>query len=234
MTLQLFISYLFYAAGFVAILCSLRVFILYLRRERNESRRMKKTYEDIGDVTELFQTMRGIVEQQKQLAREFNEDLDRKMQVVKQVLGQSLNRNEELYEHQRLLTRELETVSLELKSIQRQIEELDDMMQMGRSSERQRRREMPKIRDTESSPEIPANPDKARRAFRALLESKEKEGKISPFPSAEVETEGNEGASLRRKVEECNAKGMSITEIAEQLNLGKGEVRLMLSLKEEQ
>ena len=156
------------------------------------------------------------------------------MQVVKQVLGQSLNRNEELYEQQRLLTRELETVSLELKSIQRQIEELDEMIETGRTSERRRRREMPKIQDTDDIPDAPLNPAKARSAFRTLLASKEKEDKITPFPLTEGESEQNEGASLRHKVEECNAMGLSVTEIAEQLNLGRGEVRLMLSLKEEQ
>ena len=234
MTLQLLISYLFYATGFVAVSCFLLFSIMYWRREHNESRRMKKTHENIGDVTDLFQTMCGIVEQQKQLAREFNEDLDKKMQVVKQVLGQSLNRNEELYEHQRLLTRELETVSLEIKSIQRQIEELDDMMQAGRSFERRKRLDMPKLHDAERLPEIPANPDKARSAFRALLESKEREDKIAPFPPPEKESEEIGASTLRRQIGELSAIGMNISEIAEKLNIGKGEVRLLLSLKDQQ
>ena len=86
MTVKLLISYLLFAASFTAFSCFLLFIILYWRRGLRENRHIKKTYEDIGDVTELFQTMRGIVEQQKQLAGEFNEDLDKKMQVVKQVM----------------------------------------------------------------------------------------------------------------------------------------------------
>jgi hypothetical protein len=237
MTLQLMISYLLYVMGFVSISCFLLFSLMYWKRERDDKRRIAQTHEDIGDVNALFQTMRGIVEQQKQLAAAFNDDLDKKMQMVKQVLGQSLNRNEELYERQRLLTRELETVSLEIKSIQRQVGELDEMIQTGRSFERRKRLTLPNVHDIERIPENPVNPDKARSAFRTLLESQRNTEKEAPFPSADDLLEDGfsaSDASLQRQVEAYHAAGMDVTEIAAKLNIGRGEVRLMLSLKDEQ
>ncbi|MCK5863282.1 MAG: hypothetical protein KAH38_12410, partial [Candidatus Hydrogenedentes bacterium] len=175
--------------------------------------------------------LRGLVEEQKQLAREFSGDVAQKTQVVKQILEQGLKRNEELYEHQRLLTRELETVSLELKRIQRQIEVVDGMMQPGDISTQEKRGDTVQFHGMEPTPEAPGNPDKARNAFRQLLECGEKEDKSEVFLSA---AEEKEPSSLQRQVVSYNAAGMSVLEISEKLNLSKGEVRLILSLKDKQ
>ena len=234
MPLQICVSYALYALGFFSAGCFSFFCILYWKRERAEKRRIAQTREGIEDVTGLFQTMRGIVEQQKQLAAAFNEDIDKKMQMVKQVLSQSLSRNEELYEHQRLLTRELETVALELKSIQRQIGELDEVLPSGKSFERPRPFNAFHSH-SERVPETPSNPEKARDAFRVMLQSQSKEEK-APFPSADGDAENkrtsDKTADVQQQVEELYASGMEIGAIAEKLNIGKGEVRLILSLKE--
>lgn len=233
MTLQVYVSYVLYASGLFSAGCFLYFCILYWKKSHAEKKRHEETREGIEDITGLFQTMRGIVEQQKQLAVTFNEDVDKKMQMVKQVLTQSLNRNEELYEHQRLLMRELETVSLELKSIQRQIGDLDKMILSERDMERRDRLYVPRSHP-EEAPETPSNPEKARDAFRLLLESRKKR-EDSPAETSEAsETTDNQPGmpSLQRQVEELYGNGMAISEIAEKLGIGKGEVRLLLSLKE--
>lgn len=234
MTVHIVISYLLYAIGMIAVFFFLLFLLLFFRREREEERRRKKTFEDIGDVTALFQTMRGIVEQQKQLAAAFNDELDKKMQMVKQVLSQSLDRNEELYERQRLLTRELETVSLELKSIQRQIGDMDEVLQAGKAYERPRRFNALQS-STECVPEAPSNPDKARDAFRVMLQSRTQE-EDGPFHVAEKDSAGIEppesAPTLQVRVEELYKSGLDAGAIAEKLNIGVGEVRLLLNLKD--
>jgi hypothetical protein len=234
MPLQIYVSYVLYGLGFFSVGCFLFFCILYWKRSRAGQRRIAETREGIEDIESLFQTMRGVVEQQKQLAATFNEDIDKKMQMVKQVLAQSLSRNEELYEHQRLLMRELETASLEIKSIQRQIGELDEVAQSGRTFERSRRFSADRSH-AERIPEAPSNPEKARDAFRLLLETKKHEDENSLFSRGDEsgDIEKQQGVpSLQRQVEELHGSGMNISEIADKLGIGRGEVRLLLSLKE--
>lgn len=82
----------------------------------------------------------------------------------------------------------------------------------------------------------PGDPEAARQAFRALLNMGQES---SVGTASRTETldqpsagEGGEGP-LRSRVYEYSDAGMSIAEIASELGIGKGEVRLILSLREQ-
>ena len=107
MTLQL-VQYLSIVIGVAASVCFVLLVALYRRKEARDRTRAKQTKADIADMTILFQTMRDIIKQQKELARDFNNKLDTKMSVVKQILAQGMERNKELYEKQQVLTRQIE------------------------------------------------------------------------------------------------------------------------------
>lgn len=82
----------------------------------------------------------------------------------------------------------------------------------------------------------PGDPEAARQAFRALLNMGQESG-VGTASRTETldqpsEGEGGEGP-LRSRVYEYNDAGMSIAEIASELGIGKGEVRLILSLREQ-
>ncbi len=280
MTIQAAISYFFYGMASISVFCFASLVLTYWKRERHEQDRQRKTRADIGDIAMIFQTMRDIVDQQKSLAREFNEDLDKKMAVVKQVLSQSLSRNEELYERQRQLSQNLDAVDARLQSIERQAAGLESaekaaprpsaarpetplgggalnngvgMMAFddGDSAESVFGKASPVGLFAKDSqlPEAPVNPERAREAFRALLDMephaappsfphKAASANASAFPEQGGGEEDKEDAeanrALRNRVKEYCAAGMTVPEIARELGIGKGEVRLMISLQQQQ
>jgi len=273
------------AIGGVALLCFLFFLWFYWRNEQRESGRLKQTKADIADMTILFQTMRDIIKQQKELARDFNHKLDTKMSVVKQVLSQGIERNKDLYEKQQALTQQLEEAQQQLQGLQRQIILLRDTGETiprpksePRTSAPQPVQEVP-VRQSPSvpkdneatvpsrlpaafadwadfdletetadlapeedlvqAPEAPGDAQAARNAFRALLD-------LDPHPAywptdgaepkaATGSSGGNGGPGqkltpLQRRVLEYHGAGMGVAEIAQELGVGKGEVRLMLNL----
>jgi len=83
----------------------------------------------------------------------------------------------------------------------------------------------------EITPESPEDPRAAREAFRALLslEDRVPGGAPAPRPSAG----GNGGRDMgpvQQRVLEYHEAGMTVADIARELGIGKGEIRLMLSL----
>ena len=237
--------------------------------------------------------MRDVIMQQKNLARDFNQELDRKMSLVKEVLAKSLEKNEKLYERQQELQKQLEEVKTELESVQRQTgylrtsppapapapreqpapspapkpTPLQDAVPLRvvptgtpHAAPSQRRAEEERLAGTgltdapysvwfgldfDSAPEPAAeteeeepaarataseDPEAARSAFRALLNLP-----VPPAsPPGSVAPQQQNGASntvpLQLRVLEYSQAGMGISEIARELGIGKGEVRLMLSL----
>jgi hypothetical protein len=317
--------------GALSLGCAGLLAYLYARQDRRERERLRQAKADIADIMLLFQTMRDIVSQQKRLAREFNEELNRKIGGVKHILAQSLEKNERLYERQQALTRELEEARAELRSLQRQLSYARGQapppggaVPSGRSPIPPRRKEsapepfvsLPKsppvsvpapapddarlegtgitkaphqpwsgvdfgaaaageaadaprvetgagegaavaavssvdtfrgliaeltqpeapvsqeeVLDGESTERVagsPAESAAARSAFRSLLDME------PAAPPAGVPVgAGNGGAKrtpIQQRVVEYHDAGMSIAEIAQELGIGKGEVRLMLSL----
>lgn len=125
MTMQVAISYFFYGVASISLFCFLLLAATYWKRERNEKKRLRQMRSDINDINGIFQSMRKMVEQQEAMAVAFDENLDKKMSVVKAVLGQGLNRNEELYERQRALSAKLDAAEARLEDIQGQLAGLD-------------------------------------------------------------------------------------------------------------
>jgi len=95
----------------------------------------------------------------------------------------------------------------------------------------------------ELTPEEPEDPEAAREAFRALLdmgtgeEPEPAEPGASRTPDVRSRRLGNGkdktgSRSMQARVYEYSDAGMSSAEIAKELGIGKGEVRLILSLRE--
>jgi len=91
----------------------------------------------------------------------------------------------------------------------------------------------------EGVPESPRDPELARQAFRALLSMDGPDGqaKAASGTSPLVDREGGGNGRdrtelLRTRVHEYHDAGMTVPQIAQELGIGKGEVRLMISLRE--
>lgn len=251
---------------------------LYWRNERREHARHRQTRADITDMTILFQTMRDIIGQQKAMARGFNEDMEKKMAMVRQVLAQGMERNEKLYERQKQLEALIDESQARLDSLQRQLRHAADLAQRGA---REAAPPMPPApnppmadiapvpppapaagaaglrmdpwepSDFEILPPVPApvaeeayhpapvaspaEASAAREAFRALLDLDPVTGLEDDRAPAQDAPPPKDGADrdtavLRRRVAEYHQAGMGVGDIARELGIGKGEVRLLLSL----
>lgn len=291
--MQLALYYFFMFAGISAMLAFVLLVFFYQRHERRERERIHQTKADIADIMILFQTMRDVIMQQKNLARDFNQELDRKMSLVKEVLAKSLEKNEKLYERQQELQKQLEEVRAELESMQRQTGYLrqapapkppvrESAAKAPPAPEVSPLRVVPtgtsktavakprpdderlegtgltdapysvwfgldfdsaaeKNVDQEEEEEPPApqrsapeDPEAARGAFRALLNLPVPPASV-PGTTAPPPANGGAGAvPLQQRVLEYSQAGMGISEIARELGIGKGEVRLMLSLAKQQ
>lgn len=124
MTLQEIIVMASFSFGVLGLLSFALLVILYTRQERRQRRARKNTDTDKADLTILFQTMRDVVGQQKELARQFNTDLESKLNAVKQILAQSLEKNKRLYEMQQGLAVELEEAKAHVRAVQQQMTQL--------------------------------------------------------------------------------------------------------------
>lgn len=96
----------------------------------------------------------------------------------------------------------------------------------------------------DETPQEPESPELAREAFRALLDLEDRKPAPAPAPSpapamepAGKNAEGANGRAkltpLQQRVYEYSDAGMSIAEIANEIGIGKGEVRLILSIRKE-
>lgn len=90
----------------------------------------------------------------------------------------------------------------------------------------------------ETEPEVPHDADAARSAFRALLnlapEEAVEKNSIVPMPRPKTPNTAGNGRPvppLHARVYEYNDAGMNVAQIAQELGIGKGEVRLILSLR---
>ena len=87
----------------------------------------------------------------------------------------------------------------------------------------------------EEAPEAPEDPETAREAFRRLLNvsneaSQGNSTKQDDSASPEKSNGRNRSDAVRARVLEYSDAGMSVSEIARELGLGKGEVRLILNI----
>ncbi len=280
---------LYYFFMFTSVLSTVMYFGLvawYWHVERRERVRNSQRKADIADIMILFQTMRDVISQQKNLARDFNQELDRKMGLVKEVLAKSLEKNEKLYDRQTEIQRQLDEVRAQLEGMQRQASYLkapaaqqmpvpipvrrptpmpepthivqtspptpvppapvaDERLAktgitdapysvwFGLDFDSAPQKQEPEEEDEPlvTAPTAPEDPEAARNAFRALLNLPSAPS-AAPMPgTAPRPANGTPVAvPLQQRVLEYSEAGMGVAEIARELGIGKGEVRLMLSL----
>lgn len=296
--MQTLISYSFLFVSAIGWFAFVFLFLWYWQREQRERTRIRQTKADIADIMMLFQTMRDVVVQQKQLASEFNEELERKVGGVKQILSAALEKNERLYERQRGIEQELRDARAEIDSLQRQLAFLPPAIQ-GAAPAKAAPKPAPAPRPAparepmpvesseppfvalpgeesagatastppappehsagptlweqvdlaaladnsvlvadieedeeldEEEPLVPADGEAAREAFRALLDlsarSTDDVQKSTTTPGGRARV----NPAVQQRILEYSEAGMAVSDIARELGIGKGEVRLMLSL----
>lgn len=245
----------------------------------------RPTQTDLTNMMILFQTMRDIVGQQKELAREFNKSVDAKVQLIRELIESGKAQREALQEAQRAITRLLGEAREELTALEREIGMLRGTPDWkgpaevaGAAGDRESRAytipiprapERPagppgrfeviagqdadrdlidswagleteaSARETkEEGPAPRESPEEARAtrdAFRDLLNLGEGGEADAPAPTPSTRTNGRGAlAPLQRRVYEYSDAGMSVQQISRELGIGKGEVRLILSLRADQ
>lgn len=323
MTMQTILMLGSFAVGVIGFACFVLLIALYTAHDRRQRRLYKRMETDKADLTILFQTMRDVIRQQKELARQFNVDLEGKMDAVRQILTQTLEKNKQLYEKQQLLTNEFEEAKAQVAALRQHVALLRSQpatvgtgadagalelgVPVGRRSGGARdtgtldaapdlgvvvpgpretgavpgkQEDLPPRRarieprpapesagpppgeslsgtglthsrfqrwvgadlgdaelreaEEEAGPSSPEDIEAARRAFQALLDRPAQPRGAPLVTAAPVQANGGNGggalAPLQQRVLEYNAAGMSVAQIARELGIGKGEVRLMLSL----
>lgn len=267
------------------------------RREAATRQQAAKSFHsDISHVTMLLNTMRDILQQQKDLARQFNENLERKSSAMRQLAGVAMENLEKLRETKRQVLEQLEEAREELAALHQQAEYLRERNERsialaesaakapdlspeeplappkakaakpkasgGRKSAAARKTaEAPPASEPAETPNpdwmptpLPVSPTEAeaaaddhselpveytessREALRSLLGlDKTDLASRETFAPVELATgPASNGksfpAALRSRVEEYHKAGMSVAEIARELGLGKGEIRLILSM----
>ncbi len=268
------------------------LYVLYKREQHVTNRLTSERQDDLTNMIILFQTMRDLVRQQKELARNLNATLDKKVAIIRKAISETLDTHQRLVAQQRTLTRQLEDIREELASVQRQVgyvkepstaipgeqaisEEpvehgtppppalnLDDAQPTGPGLEvvvrpqengdaeddfdawvgldlGEARSDPYALEEVEPLPEAPEDPAAARQAFKALLDMGEgpppsATHPAGPGPSPKQRASGRGGVTpVQARVYEYSDAGMSVPQIARELGVPKGEVRLILSLRKD-
>jgi len=310
------ISTVFFTTGVLFIMQAVALVVLYAVKWRN-GRLGASRGEDHANMMILFQSMRDLLHEQKQLARQLNEDIDRKLTRINLVVHDALDNvqrqgvqrqgprhapsrpasppesartqadrdaREVFLREARKLSTHTPPVSGPSEAAPRKSEQVEpaprpkpadtpegfravaeDAQDAGPTGERfdawvgldfvddapnPYRVEVP-----EQPPAEPGDAEKARAAFRSLLDMHQDADAAAnsptadpPRPSAQARGIGApptppssaQGATngerkstpLQRRVQEYADAGMSVPQIARELGIGKGEVRLILSLRE--
>lgn len=275
------------AALLLAILASTSFLLLFLLRDtRLKSEPAQHMQTDLVNMMILFQTMRDILSEQKDLARQFNESLDKKVGTVRALVESAQEERMELRTAQREIAALLEKTRQELVGLQGHIarqgpaeardapptdppsalnveiplparddspgerpalhvvgQEKDDAGDdlidgwtgIDFVGDEPRREDYVEPEPVSEKPEDAAA---ARDAFRALLDldSPPLPPKTAPArgPDASTALSGNgrgNALPMQRRVYEYSDAGMTVPQIAGELGVGKGEVRLILSLR---
>ena len=241
-------------------------------------------FQQLTEMAILFQTMRGVVREQKTLARDFNRSVDKRVALIRQVLKEVMSEHERLRQSQRELGAMIERARDDVAAAQRRpasapAEPAPRAPQAAysaaaaapeaASAERPpvaanaplraiaQPEEAPSSSDlidnwvgldfvardpeaeaaqvAEAAPESPRDPELARQAFRELLKMDAGGAGPSASPAVDDPRAGNgrqKADSLKQRVYDYSDAGMSVGEIARELGVGKGEIRLILSLRE--
>jgi AcrR family transcriptional regulator len=263
-----------FLAAVLVVVCI--VAIIFRMRERGMPfAGTRSSQNDLTNTMIMFQTMRDILEQQKDLARQLNVSLDKKVQYIRNVVDSALGALREMHETVHALAAELAAAKAELAALRaREGSAAGDAV----AGEEQEGAAQPAVQhavpaplasfetlaqllpdepaanppDTwagldsgemaeepepvSAPPETPETMEATRSAFRALLNLDKSGAETKP----DAEDSGGAGGNgrtnttpLKRRIYEYSDVGMSVSEIARELGLGKGEVRLILNLRKD-
>jgi hypothetical protein len=260
--------------GLVMIICF--CFLLYyLLRNLRFGNSPSRQQSDLTNMMLLFQTMRDTLEQQKQLAQDFNASVDQKVGEIKKHIESAGTMSDSVKKAEQELETLLSQTREELDSLRRRMEYLVDqnpdveMPTILEENEPNTKPESGAVNghishsqngDMEPLGSIPEpksesennlidqwvgldigaqaeedwgeeelsnqdeDADSGRDAFRSLLNMQ------SPDP--EEDSESSTVPPIQQKVYEYADEGMRVPEISRALGIGKGEVRLILSLRQ--
>lgn len=279
MSVPALVSDFFFIAAYVALGAVFALlFMLYRQTGKLRQQSSGAPAQDFTNMMILLQTMRDVLHEQKELALQFNRNLEEKVGSVNQFLSNAIDAHAQLRDAQRKIAARLDAIQRDLDGAQiprKHVEEASSEQSPPSASEpapEQQARESltaplqalahPEENDVdtgqienwvgldftsegsqdafpvpEETPEAPEDPEAARDAFRALLNMDTQDAsarRASNRPGAGDDT-GNgrdRTAVLRKRVYQYSDAGMNVAQIARELGIGKGEVRLMVSLRE--
>lgn len=291
-------------ASLLAVVASGSLLVFFVRDLRFRNPQAGHLHTDLTNMTILFQTMRDIVSEQKDLARQFNESLDRKVAEVRGLVESAREEREELRGVQEEIAAVLAETRAKLAGLRGHLADVDGgppeagdagggrpgaadaqavetplsppvaiplRGQEGARQADEARGAGPILRVVgeeeaeaedpddlidswtgidfvgdepaprgyeipETAPEEPEDAEGARNAFRALLDLEPGPRDAGALRSSSGGTPGNGKGNrtvLQRRVYEYSDAGMTVGDIAGELGVGKGEVRLILSLRKD-
>lgn len=275
-----------FAAGVLVLFGALILLFMYIfRREYlQRSKSYQQSRDNLANMMILLHTMRDILDQQKQLARQLNASLDKKVSFIRDNVdaakkelaelrtaieqsaalaqrvrgsaahaedGTRPNGHDSLHQemartvpHLTIVEREAEDrsedrPSLQLLALPKDPPGPDDIIESWVGLDFGGDEPDPFAFDVpESPPEAPEDAEAAREAFRALLNLNET-APVHVLPTARSSVQKRAHAAgngktlppLHSRVHEYNDAGMTVAQIAQEIGIGKGEVRLILSLR---
>ncbi len=273
----------------LVVVCFGAIFFIMAREYRIGGVQPMHTNTDVTNMMILFQTMRDILTQQKDLAREFNISIDKKVNEVRRLVQSNGDVRAELERTKREMSALAARTRNELAALERRLGQVDtEVAEAVEEAEGQPEPDeidevdgveeeiaapleiLPQetesedpvdlierwTRGAELEPELvedeiesgnglngsheeeEAESEDTRAAYRALL-NLQPAGRPSAPSSSDVldagrETNGGQYLTpIQQRVYEYSDAGMRVPEIARELGVGKGEVRLILSLRQD-
>ena len=209
---------------------------------------------DLANMLILFQTMRDVVSEQKDLARRFNESLDKKVAEVRSLVEEAKTEREAMNRMERSMVANADpgSAALDTPAVPPSYPQAtvgaeptpsddpeDDLIDAWTGLDFGGDEPHPQDFDVpDELPQEPEDPAMAREAFRSLLSldptpggmSFDEPGGLAPSPQGG--DNGREDVTpLQRRVYEYSDAGMSDGEISKELGVGRGEVRLIRNLR---
>ena len=234
-------------------------------RRKNQTSPPRAAQTDLANMMILLQAMRDMLEKQRNLARQLNGSLDKKVAFIKKTVDAAVEDMAALQKTLKATAEQVARLKTEVGATAPPAEGPPSPAPGGAGPSENPHSEAgaparPPIQKPESDlidqwvgidlggpepegfevpdevPEEPENAEAAREAFRALLNLEERtEAHSAKRPDSGAALRGNNGkrslSPLQVRVYEYNDAGMSVPQISRELGIGKGEVRLILSLR---
>ncbi|HPU99039.1 MAG TPA: hypothetical protein PLO53_13950, partial [Candidatus Hydrogenedentes bacterium] len=119
MTFQQLLVWFLTAVSAVTFFCFLLLVQWYWRREQIERKRLRKARMELAELSILFQSIREVIAENKRTAAAFSKEVETRVDIVKDILLQSVARTRELYERQRKLAERIVLLENKLRDLER-------------------------------------------------------------------------------------------------------------------